>query len=101
MKVIRKCLCVCLALIVSLSVYKSNSAFAEMHGVAQQQKIDSGNAFYCTYDKITETVFFLISGASACGWQRSRPAYSAVPSGLWLRAWRWRPGRGCAQPSVL
>lgn len=51
MKVIRKCLCVCLALIVSLSVYKSNSAFAEMHGVAQQQKIDSGNAFYCTYDK--------------------------------------------------
>lgn len=39
-------------------------------------------------------------GASACGWQRSRPAYSAVPSGLWLRAWRWRPGRGCAQPSA-
>lgn len=65
MKVIRKCLCVCLALIVSLSVYKSNSAFAEMHGVAQQQKIDSGNAFYCTYDKITETVFFLIKGNNA------------------------------------
>ena len=39
MKVIRKCLCVCLALIVSLSVYKSNSAFAEMHGVANIKKL--------------------------------------------------------------
>ena len=38
--------------------------------------------------------------ASACGWLWLRHACSAVPSGPWLRAWRWPRGPGCARPSA-
>ncbi|MFR1265926.1 MAG: hypothetical protein ACLSCW_00515 [Gemmiger formicilis] len=38
--------------------------------------------------------------ASACGWLWLRHVCSAVPSGPWLRAWRWPRGPGCARPSA-
>ena len=33
-----------------------------------------------------------------CLWLAVATACRAVPPGLWLRAWRWPPGRGCARP---